>query len=292
MAELFTSEYVSGEIGLITDENIGIFKSLLLPDAAEAIKNKEPVLALGWGVDGVAAGALSGVITNNSSFSLTSLYVAPDYRNFGGASFLLDTLEELLRGHAADISVDFLCTNDDHILLERYLRSEGFTDSSGEVTEVYMTGLREAVENIPSGRLGFADRSVGTPFSDMNERTLRQVEKDADVNNEPLPLGGLLSPDVDKKLSYFYGEDKKYAFIVVEKDESGALTVTSAVNRSGKPLIFGRMLGPVFKAASENYPPETPLYIPSINPTSKQIVENLLPTAKKINVSLQRPLRS
>ena len=172
MAELFTSEYVSGEIGLITDENIGIFKSLLLPDAAEAIKNKEPVLALGWGVDGVAAGALSGVISNKNDFYLTSLYVAPDYRNFGGASFLLDTLEELLRGNAADISVDFLCTNEEHVLLERYLRSEGFNDSSADVTDVYMTGLGEAVDNIPKGKLGMPERSVGTAFSDMDERTL------------------------------------------------------------------------------------------------------------------------
>ena len=290
MADLFTSENVSGEIGLITAENIEVFQSLLLPDAAEAIKKGEPVLALGWAVGDVAAGALSGVINNRNEFAITSLYVSPDHRGFGGGSFLLDTLEELVRGHASDLSINFLCTNDEHLALESYLRSEGFTDSPFDNPDVYMISVGDAVSNVPREKLGFPDRAVGTPFAEMDEHTLRQAQKDADVSSEPLPRGGILSENVDKNLSYFYGEGKKYAFIIVEKDENNALTVTSAVNHSGKPLIFGRMLGKVFNAASENYPPETLLYIPSINTTSVQIVTNLLPSAKTININLRRPV--
>ena len=84
------------ELGYISEDSLPVFQSLLLPVAAEAIKNGEPLTALGVSEDGCACGALAGFLRDND-FQIVSLYVAPDWRRKGGGDMLFDALEGLLR---------------------------------------------------------------------------------------------------------------------------------------------------------------------------------------------------
>ena len=83
------------QIGVLPPGEPGVFRSLLLPEAADALARGEALTALGLTENGLALGAAAGYL-ENSQFQLISLYVAPAYRQRGGGRMLVDALLELL----------------------------------------------------------------------------------------------------------------------------------------------------------------------------------------------------
>ncbi|MDE5590729.1 MAG: GNAT family N-acetyltransferase, partial [Acetatifactor sp.] len=113
------------EIGWIDRETCGIFQTLLLPEAAAALKQRKPLLALGLTEDNVACGAAAGELEGDF-FNVTSLYVAPDYRRRGGGTMLIETLRTLLKEHSRSLEISYTVTLPEHQALAQFLTAIGY----------------------------------------------------------------------------------------------------------------------------------------------------------------------
>ncbi len=281
MAEI-TEEKVGeqvGEIGLIVKENLAPFRSLLLPDAAEALDCGMPHVALGWTVGSVAAGAIAGAVRGDS-FVLSSFYVSPEYRNQGGGGRLIDELTGLLSGEVSQIRVGFPVTEPDHEILEDFLIKRDFEERVSDSNSMFRIKLSDLLSNAMLKSIPASPKVL--TLSDANDYDLKKEQKRAMVAGDPIPEGGFFTPMVRKDLSAVYSEkDAIMGYLIVEESESGGLCVSSALNRAGMkafPLLLRKVLDNLKDKCSE----DTVLMIPVINSTSSGIVKKLVPDAKQV----------
>ncbi len=265
-----------GLIGLVTEENIDVFESLMVEDVAVGIREGLPMVSLGWMVDDIAVGAISGMVSEDV-FQIRSFYVAPKYRNMGGGSFLLESIEGLIYDEYRDISIRFVATSKDADLLGEFLSHRGYTMEPIE-NQMYVTTLDDDADI----EFSDGDEIVGDSFSETDSRLLNKIAKQTDVLKEPLPEGGLMGPDVDLEISRFYGDETKYLFVAVEKGKDDSLVLSSVVNHTNNPLILLDMLRDVLASARYTYPTQTRVYIPVVAKVSKKLVLKLLPGAKPV----------
>ena len=257
-----------GLIGLVTEENIGAFESLLLEDVVAGIREGLPMISLGWMVDDIAVGAISGMVSGDV-FQIRSFYVAPKYRNMGGGNFLLESMEGLISYEYRDVSIGFVATNKDADLLGEFLSRRGYS-------------LESTLDDEADIEFSDGDEIVGDSFSETDSRLLKKIAKQTDVRKEPLPEGGLMGPDVDLEISRFYGDETKFLFVAVEKGKDDSLILSSVVNHTNNPIKLLNMLRDVLASARYNYPAQTRVYIPVVAKVSKKLVLKLLPGAKPV----------
>lgn len=266
-----------GLIGLVNEDNIDVFGTLLLQDVRDDINNGLPVICLGWMVDEKAAGAVSGTVSEDV-FQINSLYVAPGYRKMGGGNFLLESIEGLVSDYVGNIGIRFASTGAEAGLLEVFLNHRGYRSEILE-DQMYVTTLADAEVEREFSR---DDEIVGESFADTSERLLKKITKQTDVLKQPLPNGGLLGPDVDREISRFYGDEDKYLFVAVEKGQDDSLVLSSVVNHTNNPVKLLNMLRDVLASARYIYPAQTRVYIPVVTNVSKKLVLNLIPGAKPV----------
>ena len=86
------------KIAMITAETQKYFKSLIPEDVYSAMNYGKPVLALGLMKGKTPIGALTGQINSGESdiFTVSSLYVKPEYRRRMGGMLLVNALQEIL----------------------------------------------------------------------------------------------------------------------------------------------------------------------------------------------------
>ena len=289
MGELFyPDDMTRGEIGIIGADNIKVFGPLLTMDVRKKICNKEPVLAIGWQVDNIATGALAGQIYGET-FELESLYVSPAFRNSGGGTFLLDTLEKLADGYASLVKFDLVVTDGEHELLSDFLVHRGFFEEDDPVGTMWYTTLGEAADSRFFKKTP-GDKPLGKSFDETGRLILQSVERDCELNNEPLPEGGLLGGKTDSQISRFYGDDKDYAFVAVSRGRDGAVILSAVVNKSGKPQILPFILKEALQSALELAGRDVPLYIPVVSEVSEGLVRSMLPGARRIDHNLRKEI--
>ena len=74
-------------LGYISIEQLPVFSPFMDPQVVTALKEGEPITALGIVKGETACGALAGYI-DEEHFQITSLYVAPAFRRQGGATMM------------------------------------------------------------------------------------------------------------------------------------------------------------------------------------------------------------
>ena len=268
------------EIGLLTRENLGVFRTLLLPRMAQALEEDEPVLALGMSEDDVAVGALAGYL-EDGWFRIASLYVAPKYRRRGGGHRMMATLVWLLKGQADGMTIQFAATREEHLSLFRFLEAVGFCLEEDLGENIYRTTLGKAAESpllTPKGE------AVGTSFAQLSDKVLAALEREAEAAHAPMPEGGMSDPQVDRDVSLVYEKDGAVqAYVVADTGWKGGLTLSGVWSRSQDSTLLPRLLRTALARAMKKYPPETVVLVQAVNLSSAALVESLLPEAAPIS---------
>lgn len=267
-------------VGVLPSGEPGVFRSLLLPETANALAAGEPVTALALTQDDVAIGAVAGYL-ENGRFQISSLYVAPDYRRCGGGRMLLEELFWILDGHASGMDIRFTVTQPEHRTLIPFLEAIGFDKGRDNGETIYLTTLGKAVET-PF----FAVKTKGpeTPFSELSDGTLSLMSKAAMVANAPLPEGGLLAKTVDREISAAHiSGSKADAYVIFDTSWSGGLTLSAAWSGSKDPTVLPLLLRSAVARMREKYPPETQIAVQAVNTASAALIRTLLPGAETIS---------
>lgn len=275
------------EIGILPLEEPGVFRSLLLPETADALAAGEPVTALALTENGLALGAAAGYL-EGGRFQISSLYVSPDHRRRGGGRLLVATLAQLAAPYAGGMEFHFTSTREEHETLPPFLAAMGFREEADNGENIFLTTLGTAADNpFFSG----AGKGMGTPLSELNPGALSLVEKAALAADAPLPEGGVTAAGVDREVSVaaFEGSEPK-AFVLLDHSFPGALTLSAAWSVSRNPAVLPMLLRSAMARAREKYPLGTPLAVQATGSSSAKLVQALLAGAKPISHTWSRSL--
>lgn len=257
-----------------------MFRSLLLPETADALAAGEPVTALALTENNLALGAAAGYL-EGGRFLVSSLYVSPDHRRRGGGRLLVETLAQLAAPYAGGMELRYTSTREEHETLPPFLAAMGFREENDGGENIFLTTLG-TVADTPffSG----AGKSFGTPLSELNAGVLSLVEKAALAAEAPLPEGGLNAAGVDRDVSVvsFHGSEPQ-AFVVLDHSCSGALTLAAVWSASRDPSVLPMLLRSAMARVQEKYPPETPLAAQATGSASAKLVRALPAGAKPIS---------
>lgn len=262
----------------------GIFRSLLLPETADALAAGEPITAFGLIEEDIAIGAIAGYL-RGSVFRISSLYVAPDYRREGGGWMLMDALTQVIVNHAVGIEISFTITREEHRTLQLFLEAVGFVRKVDDGNEIYITTL----DNITAS--SFWERikiSRGTSFSRISSSSLHSAELEAWDANAPIPKGGLSARTVDKDVSVAALKSGKVeAYVVFENTWAEGLTLSAVWSKSTNPLVLPGLLRYATEQLTKKYPRETSLVVQTVNDASAAMVRAIIPEAKEISCTYQ-----
>lgn len=271
-------------VGVLPPGDPGVFRSLLLPEAADALAAGEAVTALTLTEDTVAVGALAGHL-EDGRFQITSLYVAPDYRREGGGRMLLERLAQVLEGHASSIEISFTTTQEEHEMLLPFLEVMGFRAKKHHGETTYLTTLAAALRN----SFFKVAKAVGTPFSQIDAWLLTAASKAAMLSGAPLPVGGLNGKAVDPDVSIAVViKDLVQAYIAFDTAWAGGLTLSAVSSKT--PTLLPGLLTSAAQHVRKKYPPETRLAVQAVNSTSASLIRLLLPEARPIAYTYYCPL--
>lgn len=274
-------------IGVLPQGDPGVFRSLLLPEVANAQAAGESVTALGLTQGDVAIGAVAGYL-EDGRYQIASLYVAPDYRRCGGGRMLLEGLFDVLGGYALGVEISFTVTKEEHETLIPFLESVGFEREPDHGKTLYRTTLGEAVKPTI---FAVGGKKIGTPFSQLDQAAMSALKKTASVNSAPVPEHGLFAKSVDMDLSMVcLNGSAVEAFLVFEIAGSGGLRLSALWSGSKNPALLPGLLRTAVTAAREKYPPETYIVVQAVNDASAALVRALLPGAKVVSHTYSRPL--
>lgn len=273
------------ETTIVDSGNLNYFTSFLLPDAAKLLQAHKPIFALGLIDNGIACGALAGGPSGNS-FRLTSLFVAPEYRGKGGASLLLQTLITCMSGQKElyEITAEFTLFNDDHILLENFLKHNNFTFEQEDET-IYSVSLSSLAQNSFFSKCSTTDE-IHT-FSTLPPACLRELDHCMSAR-EGAPLSvPLEKADLDSELSVAILDGVHIdSFIVFDRSFAGMLTLAYAESGTkGGSSAFSSMLRTAYQNALKKYPPTTNIIIHAVNPLSVALVKKLAVESKIVSKS-------
>ncbi len=265
------------ELGILPIGEPGVFRSLLLPEAADALAAGEPLTAVALTEDALAVGAAAGYL-EAGRFLITSLYVAPAYRRRGGGRRMVETLRSLSAPYAGAMELRFTATMEEHDTLPPFLTALGFAEEADGGENIYLTTLeRAAASPFFSG-----GKSSGTPLSDLSRGQRSLLEKAAYAAGVPWPEGGDTQIDETVSVAVLEGSEPT-AFVVFDRSFPGALTLAAAWSAASDPTVLPTLLRTAMARAQKLYPAETPLAVQAINPTSAALVRALLPDARPIS---------
>ena len=268
------------EIGVLPLGEPGVFRPLLLPRAADALAEGEPLTALGLTENGLALGAAAGYL-DQGRLQISSLYVAPAYRRRGGGRLLVETMAKLAAPYAGAMELHFTATREEHETLPPFLAAMGFHEEPDNGENIFLTTLGAAADTpFFSG----AGKKFGTPLSELNEGALSLLEKAALVSGAPLPEGGVTAAGVDRDISVaaFEGSEPK-AFVLLDHSFPGALTLAAVWSASQNPAVLPALLRSAMARTLEKYSPETPLVTQATGSSSAKLVRALLAGAKPVS---------
>lgn len=275
------------EIGILPLEEPGVFRSLLLPETADALAAGEPVTALALTENGLALGAAAGYL-ERGRFLISSLYVSPDHRRKGGGRLLMETLAQLAAPYAGAMELNYTSTREEHETLPPFLAAMGFLEESDGGENIFLTTLG-AVADTPFFSKG--GKGFGTPFSELTPGALSLIEKAALAAGAPLPEGGVNAAGVDREASVvsLQGSETQ-AFVILDHSSAGVLTLAAAWSVSRNPSVLPMLLRASMTRLREKYPPETPLAVQATGSASARLVQALLAGARPISHTYICPL--
>lgn len=268
------------QIVALSPDNASAFYSLLLPETADALAAGEPVTALGLIDKDTAIGAVAGYLSK-TVFQISSIYVAPDHRRWGGGWMLMNALVELLEQHVSGIEISFTITQQEHRFLQTFMEAMGFHKEPNNGQNTYLTTL-DKIGTAPL--FATIKSSIGTPFCKLSKTLLYSTEQIAAQANAPMPKGGLLADSIDQDISAAVLEKGCIqAYILFDHSWSDGLMLSALWSQSASPLTLPGLLRFAAERLRKKFPPETQLALQTVNDTAEALVKALLPDAIPIS---------
>lgn len=279
------------EIGYISEEQMQYFSNLLLPRTVEAIKNKEPMTALGIVKDSIACGAIAGYLTEGK-FYVDSLYVAPGYRRQGGGRMLFEGITKLLEDEVLvnGVEIHYTVTEEEHETIAPFLQAMEFEKKDDEGQNIYLFTMAQAATSALETKEGKQAANV-LPFSQVNDKALRTAQKEASVQEVPLPELSLDSPQLERELSHAIVKDGMVkAFVAFDYSCCGLPTLCCAWSGQMGPTAMIVLLRAAFKRATQLYGMEARMAVQAVTPEAAALVQNLVPGAVPVSYSYYFPI--
>lgn len=268
-------------LGYISTELLPVFSNLMDPQVVEAIKEGEPITAIGIEKDKVACGALTGCL-DDGYFQILSLYVAPSFRRQGGATLMLNEIKRLLFQHTSieKIRIDYTVTHEDHETLTAFLAASKFTKENDFGLTLYKFSLGQIL-NSPLFSSSSKESSNLLAFNKISDNLLVTAQKRASVQNVPLPELPLTSDELDRELSHAYIKNEEIqAFVIFDHSLGNMLTLSCAWVDNTKPAILSVLLRKAMQRAKELYSPDTMIAVQAVTDASAKLIRTLVPDAE------------
>ena len=165
-------------LGYISTEQLPVFSNLMDPQVVEAIKEGEPITAIGIEKDGIACGALTGYL-DDGYFQILSFYVAPSFRRQGGATLMLNEIKRLLFQHTSieKIRIDYTITHEEHETLTAFLAASNFTKENDFGLTLYKFSLGQIL-NSPLFSSSSKESSNLLAFNKISDNLLVTAQKE------------------------------------------------------------------------------------------------------------------
>ena len=261
-------------------------RTLLLPGAYQAWKRGEDILILGLAKDETAVGALAAM-PEGDTFSVISLYVAPEYRRQGGGRLLMNQFLLMAEDVAERAEVDFIETEEEHEALELFLAVSGFREEE-LYGEIYAGELGQIGQgNVFSRKMNPA----GTPLRELGPVEKRKAEQEIRDTNAPYEDGMFTEESLDEDISRIHFANKRPdGFVLCQNRGEGGLVITGAWNGSGAPLLFLQLLHSAYAEAGKKYPPETRIAVQAVNSATGKLIRELMPQADRVSHCYVREL--
>ena len=271
---------------LAEEEQVEQIRSLLLPEAYQAWKRGEDMLILGLVKEKTAVGVLAAVL-EGETFSIVSLYVAPQYRRQGGGRLLMNQFLLIAEDVAERAEADFIGTEEEHGILELFLAVSGFREEElyGEIYALQLGQLSQ----VPVFRKEM--KSAGTPLRELGPLEKRRLEQEISATDAPYEEGMLTDESMEEDISRIHFTNKvPDGFVLCQNRGKGGLMITGAWNGSGLPLLFLTLLHSAFAEAEKKYPPQTRIAVQAVNATTGKLIRELMPQADRISHCYVREL--
>lgn len=265
----------------ITEKKIDSIAHMLAPEIVSAVKKGLPATALAVVEDDTAVGALGGAVDENT-FEIVSIYVSPDSRRKGAGTALMKTLFELADAEDLTVRAEYTPMDPEGRTIEPFLIALGFIKEkiyfpvySSEILENFKLDSK-SLPGTMAEIITFAD----APRKLLNEALNLRKEED-----------GMLG-DIDMFIGLV---DRNISFIAVEKGEVKACILTE---RTGDEVVeltpiwtadpdvrnMKLMLSFVLDELRASCPGDTCVIIPSIDPETLKIVEEICGTSATVTL--------
>lgn len=258
-------------IGLIPNGEPGVFRSLLLPEIADAMVNDERIIGLAVTIDNTAVGAIAG-IPEEHRLHILSFYVAPEYRRRQVGTLLMNTMIDISKNLMLGIEIAYTVTEEEHKTLQPFLEHLNFREEAHEKA-IYITTVQQAVQILPQNN----SKKIGLSFSQLDDYILSKATKMAMRNFDQIPEGGLESKHVARDVSVAIIKDNEIsAYIAVEQSRSGELIISAIKADQCSPSEFIRLLHSDLFLLKHKYPPETKLICQAVKTEGFALLKRLL----------------
>ena len=260
---------------------------LITREVSEALKAGLPATVLVGVTDGQAVGALGGAIIENE-FRIESLFVQPGFRRQGVGRALMEKLFELFWYEEIRLRAEYTEITQDNETLAPFFEAMGFDAEPQTLPLFYITPLEDInvkhkIESAPGYQLN--------SFADTPDQMLRVMSITAVDEGYPLPAEGLLSPSVDRDLSFcVIHENEIRAYAAVEEVDWDMLSIGALWSDLSDPSLARNMLSAMVGAMKEKYSPDTRVAVLASSDVLEKIVNRISPGAKQCSRSYARDI--
>ena len=270
------------EVGYVDIKKPGVFRELISAEAEKRLLEGEQLSMIGATHGKFAAGAVMFYMEEDH-VEIVSIYVMPSFRKQGCGSMMLSAIEGVAAELESWVSVSFLVVNDETGTLEAFFRSHDYDLRKDVDYKSYMVTLGECEESDTLRKVK-KDKKLKY-FSELTETKLKSYTKQAETKLAPLPVGGLLSPDVDRELSVVYEVNGRMeGFLAIEEmDYENGIRLAAAFNGTDNPMVLMWLVKAALSVAQEKFDEHTPLLIDVVDETADRFVRYVLDDVEAVS---------
>lgn len=275
--------------GRIEDENFELFGRFFTPFVLERRQKKEPLALFGLTDNNTAIGAAALSFFDGSP-ELISLYVSRDYRERGGGTLLLQTVEKVLKELGVPFSVSFQLSGAPGKKLSAFFEKRGFTrvkDAIPVYRIPFSVILEKEIRHSAPSEL-FSIRS----FSEASGTMLRNLSDYVIAKGLPAPREGFMGKNVNRELSLLCANPKgaPEGYLIVENTGHLELTISGLYQRLPSSPLAMSLLNRAFEIAKETCRIGTVILAAVIHPAAERFVHYFLPNAKNESYEYEKAL--
>ena len=270
------------EVGYVDIKKAGVFRELISDEAENRLMEGEPLSLIGLTHGKFAAGAAAFGMEEDH-VEIISFYVMPSFRKKGGGSKMLSAIEAVAAELESWVSASFLVVNDETRALEAFFESREYDPRRDLDYKSYLVTLGECEESDTLRKVK-KDKKLKY-FSELTENKLKSYTKQAETRLAPLPVGGFLSPNVDRELSVVYEVNGRMeGFLAIEEmDYENGIRLAAAFNGTENPMVLMWLVKAALSVAQEKFDEHTPLLIDVVDETADRFVRYVLDDVEAVS---------